>query len=152
MSLAASTTVRQLTHADGVLGRRARHLGPSAGAERHASATVRLPVAPPALPSFEILSQDDALQPPPLPTSLPTPVPTTVADLPRLRRARVVAVAGADATAERLVVLGFAPGTLVSFVRRAPFAGPLVVELRGAQICVRVSEARRVLVVPVAAP
>ena len=87
------------------------------------------------------------------------PVPTsdrvnhsqpTLADLPTLRRGRVVAVLGGDATAQRLVVLGFAPGTLVAFARRAPFLGPIIVDVRGAQICLRVQEARRVCIAPLA--
>ncbi|MEZ5965921.1 MAG: FeoA family protein [Planctomycetota bacterium] len=79
------------------------------------------------------------------------PAASSLLDLPRLGRARVLAVTGDDATAERLVILGFAPGTEVAFVRRAPLAGPLVVDLRGAQICVRASEARRILIAPMEA-
>jgi len=74
------------------------------------------------------------------------PSDLTLADLPRLRRARVRAISGTDATAERLAVLGFAPGTEVSFARRAPFGGPIVVDVRGTQIALRVREARRILV------
>jgi len=58
----------------------------------------------------------------------------------------VVAVTGDDATARRLQVLGFAPGTEVGFVRRAPFRGPLILDVRGAQLCIRVREAQRILV------
>lgn len=72
--------------------------------------------------------------------------PTTLADLARLRRARVVAVDGDDSTALRLLSLGFTPGTQVEFARQAPFAGPIVVNVRGAQICMRVREARRIRV------
>jgi ferrous iron transport protein A len=72
----------------------------------------------------------------------------TLADLPRLRQARVLGVIGNDATAQRLVMLGFAPGTAVHFARRAPFRGPLIVDVRGAQICLRVREARRIQVIP----
>lgn len=68
----------------------------------------------------------------------------TLADLKRVGQARVVAVDGDDDTARRLLVLGFAPGTPVRFTRQAPFAGPLVVEVRGAQICLRLTEARRI--------
>lgn len=89
------------------------------------------------------------LHPPAVP---PTTSPHTLADLPRLLRARVVAVTGDHATAERLVVLGFAPGTEVAFVRRAPFVGPLIIDVRGTQICLRVREARRIVVVPTETP
>lgn len=70
----------------------------------------------------------------------------TIADLPVLRRAVVTAVTPMDAHGRRLVSLGFAPGTLVTFARRAPFGGPLVVAVRGTQICLRVADARRILV------
>ena len=60
-------------------------------------------------------------------------------------------VVGGDATAERLTVLGFAPGTEVHFARRAPFRGPLIVDVRGAQICLRVQQARRIRVEPIEA-
>lgn len=74
-----------------------------------------------------------------------SPAPT-IADLPDLRRAIVTAVTPMDAHGRRLVSLGFAPGTLVTFARRAPLGGPLVVELRGTQICLRVADARRIQV------
>lgn len=70
----------------------------------------------------------------------------TLADLPRLRAARVVRVEGHDFAAERLFALGFTPGTEVRFERRAPFHGPLVVWARGAMICLRPKEARRIVV------
>lgn len=76
--------------------------------------------------------------------------PLTLADLPRLRAARVVRVEGHDLAAERLLSLGFTPGTEVRFERQAPFAGPLVVWARGAMLCLRPREARRVVVEPAA--
>lgn len=75
-----------------------------------------------------------------------TPPAPTIADLPVLQRAVVTAVIPMDAHGRRLVSLGFAPGTLVTFARRAPFGGPLVVAVRGTQICLRVADARRILV------
>lgn len=70
----------------------------------------------------------------------------TLADIPRLLVARVVRVEGHDFAAERLYTLGFAPGTEVRFERQAPFHGPLVVWARGAMICLRPREARRIVV------
>ena len=70
----------------------------------------------------------------------------TLADIPRLLAARVVRVEGHDFAAERLFSLGFAPGTEVRFERQAPFHGPLVVWARGAMICLRPKEARRIVV------
>ncbi len=70
----------------------------------------------------------------------------TLADLPALRQAVVTAVVPMDEHGRRLLAIGFAPGTPVHFARRAPFRGPLVIDVRGAQICLRLRDARRVLV------
>lgn len=40
----------------------------------------------------------------------------------------------------RLLVLGFVPGTRVGMIRRAPFGGPVEVELRGYRICLRLRQ------------
>jgi ferrous iron transport protein A len=48
----------------------------------------------------------------------------------------------------RLLDLGFVPGTRVRVLRRAPLGDPTVYELRGTQLCLRRSEAVRVLVRP----
>ena len=50
----------------------------------------------------------------------------------------------------RLLDLGFLPGTRVRALRRAPLGDPTLYELRGTQLCLRRSEARRVHVRPVA--
>ncbi len=71
----------------------------------------------------------------------------TLADLRRFGVARVQRVVGEGSTAERLRELGFTPGTEVCFVRQAPLAGPIVVSLRGYQLCIRTSEALLVEVV-----
>lgn len=76
----------------------------------------------------------------------PGSAPLTLADLPRIGAARVLRVEGHDHAAERLVALGFTPGTEVRFERRAPFGGPIVAMARGAMICLRPKEARRVVV------
>jgi len=68
----------------------------------------------------------------------------SLADLPRVGLARVLTVEGDDAASQRLRELGFTPGTEVDFVRRAPFGGPLVVQLRGYQLALRPAEARLV--------
>ena len=72
----------------------------------------------------------------------------TLADLPRLGRARVAGVVGDDAVAARLRELGFSTGTEVGFVRAAPLGDPFCFRLRGVEICLRRREALRVLVVP----
>ena len=71
---------------------------------------------------------------------------TTLADLPRLGMGRVVKVLGNGAASERLRELGFASGTEVRFCRQAPFSGPIVMALRGYQLCLRPGEARLVVV------
>ena len=73
-----------------------------------------------------------------------TPVP--LSDLPVGGRAFVVALDASPELAARLTALGFLPATEVRCRRRAPLGDPRVYELRGAQLCLRRSEARRVLV------
>ena len=59
----------------------------------------------------------------------------------------VIARLGGDqAIARRLMELGLVPGTPVQVVRRAPLGDPVAFELRGARICLRRSEAARILV------
>ena len=58
----------------------------------------------------------------------------------------IARVESGDGIGRRLLDLGFIPGTPVRVVRRAPLGDPCVYELRGAQLCLRRSEARRVLV------
>jgi ferrous iron transport protein A len=78
--------------------------------------------------------------------------PLTLADLPKIGLARVRGVPGTDSVAMRLRELGFTPGTEVTFVRQAPFGGPMVVDLRGYQLCLRPAEARLILVESPAEP
>jgi ferrous iron transport protein A len=59
-----------------------------------------------------------------------------------------------DATSgigRRLLDLGFIPSTPVRTLRRAPLGDPASYELRGTRICLRASEALRILVRPAAA-
>ncbi len=58
----------------------------------------------------------------------------------------VRSVDGADEVSLRLLDLGMLPGTGVRVVRRAPLGDPVVYELRGYQLCLRGSEARRIQV------
>ena len=74
------------------------------------------------------------------------PTPLTLADLPRIVVGRVVEVCGGGPAAERLLELGFSPGTEVRFERQAPFGGPLIVSLRGYQLSLRVGDARNVCI------
>jgi Fe2+ transport system protein FeoA len=49
---------------------------------------------------------------------------------------------------QRLADMGFAPGLPLSVVRRAPLGDPMEVDLAGARVCIRTSEAAVVLVRP----
>ena len=49
---------------------------------------------------------------------------------------------------QRLLDLGFTPGTGIQVLRRAPLGDPVVYELRGMQLCLRRPEADRVRVRP----
>lgn len=51
-------------------------------------------------------------------------------------------------TGGRLGDLGILPGTRVEVVRRAPLGDPLVLELRGYQLCLRRRDAALVIVAP----
>ena len=64
------------------------------------------------------------------------------------QRARIEAVELEGPAGTRLRDLGFLPGTEVRLVRRAPLGDPAVYELRGAQICLRRTEAQTIHVVP----
>ncbi len=64
-----------------------------------------------------------------------------LADLPDGARARVRGLVGESLLRERLVELGFAPGTAVEVRGRAPLGDPVDVRVRGGQIAVRRDEA-----------
>ena len=76
----------------------------------------------------------------------PTAIPQapTLADLPTLRRGRVVRVVLEGPVGARLGELGLTPGTKVSFVRTAPLGDPICFRLRGVELCLRRVDAARV--------
>jgi ferrous iron transport protein A len=74
----------------------------------------------------------------------------TLAALRPGARARVQRVEADGPLGQRLLDLGFLPGTEVRAIRRAPLGDPAVYELRGTQLCLRRSEAKRIRVVPLA--
>jgi Fe2+ transport system protein FeoA len=58
------------------------------------------------------------------------------------RSAIVLEVRGpSPRVAQRLLDLGFVPGTRVRALRRAPLGDPVEYEVRGSRICLRASEA-----------
>ena len=70
----------------------------------------------------------------------------TLDTLPLGTSAWVLRVAGEDAIADRLVDMGFWPGTKVSAVRRALLGDPVAYRLQGYRLALRRSEAARVIV------
>jgi ferrous iron transport protein A len=74
------------------------------------------------------------------------PLAIALCDLPIGGRAVVVAIDAAPELVGRLEALGFLLDTEVVCRRRAPFGDPRVYELRGTQLCLRRSDARRIRV------
>ncbi len=60
----------------------------------------------------------------------------------------IESVESSTAIGRRLEDLGFLPRTPIQVLRRAPLGDPVAYELRGYRLCLRRSEALRVLVVP----
>jgi ferrous iron transport protein A len=89
-----------------------------------------------------------------LPTDPPTPVlkddiGVPLSSLARGDRAIVLDVDASTPEGRRLLELGFLPETEIRVVRRAPLGDPIAFYLRGAQICLRHSEAARIRVLAV---
>jgi ferrous iron transport protein A len=61
-------------------------------------------------------------------------------------RARIVELDRSTPQGRRLFDLGFAPGTEVRVLRRAPMGDPTAFYLRGSQICLRKSESKLIQV------
>lgn len=73
----------------------------------------------------------------------------TLADLAPSQTGVIVNVHGADpATSRRLVDLGFAPGSRVEMLRRAPLADPIIFRVAGYDLAIRRIQARCVEVTP----
>jgi Fe2+ transport system protein FeoA len=65
----------------------------------------------------------------------------TLADQPDGSRCRVIAVSGEPLLRERIVELGFTPGTAIHVRGRALLGDPIEVKLRGGVLAVRRDEA-----------
>ena len=76
----------------------------------------------------------------------------SLAQLPLGSSAVVESVLDGSPIAARLLDLGFVPGTRVRALRRSPLGDPVLFEVRGAQLCLRRSEASRILVRPLPRP
>ncbi len=57
------------------------------------------------------------------------------------RAARIVSIGGRGALAQRLMAMGFLPGTTVRVVQIAPLGDPIAVELDGWRVSLRRAEA-----------
>ena len=75
---------------------------------------------------------------------------STLGDLALNGSGVVTAVTGRGAVAQRLLAMGFLPGTPVSLVHVAPFGDPVTLELDGWRVSLRRSEAACVQVSPAA--
>ena len=71
----------------------------------------------------------------------------TLADLEPRQEGIIASIEGNDGISVRLAELGFTPGITVRFIRRAPLGDPIQVGVRGFELAVRASEARRVVLV-----
>jgi len=76
--------------------------------------------------------------------------PQNVDELANGQRARVSLVQLAGALGDRLVELGLTPGAAVQLLRRAPFGGPLQLQVRDFVLSLRRAEARAIAVVLIA--
>lgn len=58
----------------------------------------------------------------------------------------IESVANGRLESQRLMDLGFVPGTVVQRVGQGPYGGPLVVEVRNARLAIRREDAKQILV------
>lgn len=72
----------------------------------------------------------------------------TLDDVKPGQECRIVEVRVGGATGQRLLDMGFIPGTRVKVVRNAPFVDPVELLVRGSHVAVRHSEAKGVEVEP----
>lgn len=74
----------------------------------------------------------------------------TLDSLKQGERARVADVSGDDAVAVRLMEMGLVEGEEIENLGAAPLGDPVEFRVRGYRLSVRRSEARRVLIAPIA--
>jgi len=73
----------------------------------------------------------------------------SLADLSPQQAGTIRAIDGSDGLSQRLFELGFTPGQSVTVVRLAPLGDPMQIRIRGFDLALRRTEARRVLLEPV---
>jgi len=60
------------------------------------------------------------------------------------KKAKVIDLMVNPTYKKRILDLGMLPGTEVQIVRKAPFGGPIVVQVRGYQVSIRMTEAKNI--------
>jgi Fe2+ transport system protein FeoA len=75
-------------------------------------------------------------------------VTTSLKDLGLNGTAEIVQVMGRGPLAQRLLAMGFLPGTRLRVVQVAPFGDPITVELDGWRVSLRLREADALRVTP----
>lgn len=81
-----------------------------------------------------------------MPATPPTVPATSLHQMTPGSRAVVRHVGGETMVRQRLLEMGFVPGARLRVVRLAPLGDPMQIELHGAYISLRRSEARTILV------
>jgi len=78
-----------------------------------------------------------------------TPNDSSLAHLPVGVQARVIAVAGSNAVARRLMEMGVVPGAPVRVIKTAPLGDPMEIRVRGYHLALRRTEAQTITVTAV---
>lgn len=74
---------------------------------------------------------------------------SSLAHLPVGVEARVIAVAGSNAVARRLMEMGVVPGAPVRVIKTAPLGDPMEIRVRGYHLALRRTEAQTITVTTV---
>lgn len=77
---------------------------------------------------------------------MPITYMTTLADLPVGKSCRICTVYAAGLTRQRLLNLGFVPGTIVKSLHRSPLSDPTAYLIRGTIIALRREDAAMIAV------
>ena len=72
----------------------------------------------------------------------------TLADLSPSEEGRIRAITGVDGLSQRLYEMGFTAGQPVRVVRFAPLGDPMQIRIRGFNVALRRTEARRITLDP----
>ena len=62
---------------------------------------------------------------------------------------KITRITGKGKTRQRMLQMGFTPGTSIEVLRKAPLADPVEVIVRGAKLALRQEEAKQIAVVKV---